>query len=258
VWGDETHVDFERGLNFCIAQIRSALDDDSTTPRFVRTIPKRGYQFIAPVEPVPDSPEPDSPEPNTTLPTPTPKIPSLRANLLWLALAFILLVAVAFSAGYAIRSGKQAHPSPILAVVRFDNETGNPPLTQCTDGLTDTLVEQFTTLSHQHYRVIGNAAILRLPRDQRDLTAIATTLHAGYIVLGQVQTSGSQTRILAHLIRLPDQTHIWVTRLNRDSDRISADPLALELDTAQTIASQFSPRILQDSTGTPLPPFPNH
>src|SRR5882672_2623745 len=49
VWGGETFVDFERGLNFCIAQIRSALGDDSASPRFVRTIPKRGYQFIAPV-----------------------------------------------------------------------------------------------------------------------------------------------------------------------------------------------------------------
>src|SRR5882757_7915619 len=49
VWGSETFVDFERGLNFCIAQIRSALGDDSASPRFVRTIPKRGYQFIAPV-----------------------------------------------------------------------------------------------------------------------------------------------------------------------------------------------------------------
>ena len=50
VWGTETFVDFERGLNFCVAQIRSALDDDSATPRYVRTIPKRGYQFVAPVE----------------------------------------------------------------------------------------------------------------------------------------------------------------------------------------------------------------
>src|SRR5271168_2139325 len=50
VWGGETFVDFERGLNFCIGQIRAALGDDSTTPRYIRTIPRRGYQFIAPVE----------------------------------------------------------------------------------------------------------------------------------------------------------------------------------------------------------------
>src|SRR5690348_16384001 len=55
IWGTETFVDFERGLNFCIAQVRSALDDDATSPRFVRTIPKRGYQFIAPVQRLDDS-----------------------------------------------------------------------------------------------------------------------------------------------------------------------------------------------------------
>ena len=49
VWGDATFVDFERGLNFCIAQVRGALGDSAESPRFVETIPRRGYRFIAPV-----------------------------------------------------------------------------------------------------------------------------------------------------------------------------------------------------------------
>ena len=49
IWSEGTHVDFERGLNFCIAQIRSALGDSSESPRFIETLPKRGYRFIAPV-----------------------------------------------------------------------------------------------------------------------------------------------------------------------------------------------------------------
>jgi DNA-binding winged helix-turn-helix (wHTH) protein len=50
IWGNETFVDFERGLNFCISQIRSTLGDDSARPVYIQTLPKRGYQFIAPVE----------------------------------------------------------------------------------------------------------------------------------------------------------------------------------------------------------------
>ena len=50
IWGNETFVDFERGLNFCISQIRSALGDDSARPIYIQTLPKRGYQFVAPVE----------------------------------------------------------------------------------------------------------------------------------------------------------------------------------------------------------------
>src|ERR1700686_1933026 len=52
LWGRDTFVDFDRGLNFCISQIRSALNDDSVDPVYIRTIPKHGYQFIAPIEQV--------------------------------------------------------------------------------------------------------------------------------------------------------------------------------------------------------------
>jgi TolB-like protein len=95
---------------------------------------------------------------------------------------------------------------------------------------------------------------LRLPRDQRNLQAITESLHAQYVVLGQVQDNGSQTRILAHLIRLPDQTHLWVARM----DRLSVDPFAVQLEAAQKIAADFSPLVVKDSSGSPLPPFPNN
>ena len=49
LWGPDTHVDFDRGLNFCIAQVRTALNDDAASPRYVRTAPKRGYEFVCPV-----------------------------------------------------------------------------------------------------------------------------------------------------------------------------------------------------------------
>lgn len=96
-----------------------------------------------------------------------------------------------------------------------------------------------TSQSHGGYRVIGNAQILRLPRGQRDLKAIASSLRAGYVVLGQNDT---QIRILAHFIRLPDQTHIWVVRM----DHPLADPLSLESEAASKIAAEFSARMSAD------------
>jgi TolB-like protein len=126
-----------------------------------------------------------------------------------------------------------------LAVARFDNETADPRFTQFSDALTDNLVEQLTSQSRGAYRVIGNAQILRLPREQRDLKAIASSLHAGYVVLGQVQTNDTHVRILAHLIRLPEQTHIWVVRM----DRPLADPLSLESEAAGKIATELSARM---------------
>ena len=256
VWGSETFVDFERGLNFCVAQVRSALGDDSTTPRYVRTIPRRGYQFIAPVEQVPDLAE------RAEADSAQRRFPAKTVAAVSCAL---ILLAIAFYAGYRVRHRQESKQLPIVAVVRFDNETGDASMVRFSDGLTDSVVEQLSALGQRHYAVIGNAKILRLPRDQRDLQAIAESLHARYVVLGQVQgqvdghvngqvqDTGSQIRILAHLIRLPDQTHLWVTRM----DHSAAEPLSVELEAAQKIAAGFSQMVVKDSSGSPLPPFPN-
>jgi len=247
VWGKETFVDFERGLNFCVAQVRSALGDESTTPRYIRTIPKRGYQFIAPVERIPER---SDTEERVAL---TSAARRFSSRSIVVVSAVGLIVVIALTAGYWLRSARGSRRPPTLAVVRFDNETSDPGMTRFSDGLTDTVVEQLTSMSRDRYAVIGNAAILRQPREHRDLSAISTSVHAAYEVLGQVQSSGSQIRILAHLIRMPDQTHLWVVRM----DRTVADPLSVESEVAQKIAAEFSERVAKDSSGTPLPPAPS-
>jgi TolB-like protein len=117
--------------------------------------------------------------------------------------------------------------------VQFDNETGNPDVTRFSDALTDNVVERLSTLSKGRYGVIGNARILRVPREQRDLIAIGASLNAKYVVLGQVHSDGDKTRILAHLIRLPEQVHLWVVRADHQT---LGDPLDLETELAQRIA----------------------
>jgi DNA-binding winged helix-turn-helix (wHTH) protein/TolB-like protein len=249
VWGTETYVDFERGLNFCIAQIRSALDDDSTTPRYVRTIPRRGYQSIAPLERI--APIESAPQPSAPPPTPPSAGKVLTTPVIDCALVF-LIVAVS-STAYFLRHRLSSHNAPILAVVRFDNETSDAGMTRFSDALTDSVVVQLTAQSQNRYEVIGNAAILRVPRDQRDLIAISKSLNARYVVLGQVQTSGSQTRVLAHLIHLPDQRHLTATRV----DRSVGDFLAAESDISQEIVSKFSQRIAIDQGGNPSSSAPS-
>jgi DNA-binding winged helix-turn-helix (wHTH) protein/TolB-like protein len=241
VWGGETFVDFERGLNFCIGQIRSALGDEASEPRYIRTVTRRGYQFIAPVECV-----------GAGLVAAGNLQKPYSAKPVWLS-AGVVVVLLAVGAGYALRTFAMARRPPIVAVVRFDNETGDPAITGFSDGVTDNVIEQITSWSEGRYQVIGNAKILRVPREQRDLSLIASTLHAKYVVLGQVQNKGSDVRILAHLIRLPDQTHLWVARM----DRSVADPLQVESETARKVASEFAPRIAMDSSGAPLPAAPN-
>jgi len=233
LWGD-TFVDFDRGLNFCISQIRSALKDNSAGPVYIRMIPKQGYQFIAPIERVIEVAPNDQ---KTSAPR------AVSARVIVLDCVGLILAMLALKVSYYLLRQERSKLLPIVAVLRFDNETGNPNMDQFSDALTDTVVEQLTSQSGGRYKVIGNALILRAPREQRDLNAIATSLHATYVVLGQVQSNHGQVRILAHLIRLPDLTHVSVVR----TDRTLGDPLGVQSEVAEKIAAEFSPRIPETS-----------
>jgi DNA-binding winged helix-turn-helix (wHTH) protein/TolB-like protein len=246
LWGGETFVDFDRGLNFCISQIRSALKDQSTQPTYIRTIPKNGYQFIAPVERVSERAAGGE--------RTRAKWRGVNLRAVVLVCAAGILVVLALRAGYLLWPRQNLVRPPIVAVLRFDNETGQPDMDGFSNGLTDSVVEQLTSQSRDRYQVIGNALVLRGPRDLRDLNAIATSLHAAYVVLGQVQSNSSQIVILAHLIRLPDQTHVWVVRTERRLE----DPLNVQSEVAQKIAAEFSPRVPADSTPRRSSPPASH
>jgi DNA-binding winged helix-turn-helix (wHTH) protein/TolB-like protein len=269
VWGDGTFVDFDRGLNFCLTQIRSALGDDPANPTYIRTLPKRGYQFIAPVERIPgpavgiqEATVPESQAQESKIPESatqevkvqrTPAGHHFGKRAVLLASAVVACAALTFAAKAWFRSGHGLSSPPTVAVLRFDNQTADAGMTLFSDALTDNVVEQLTSQSNGRFSVIGNAHILRLPRDQRDLNAIGASLHASYVVLGQVQAHGDQTRILAHLIRLPDQKHVWVARMDRalsdgpGLDGQRQDRLSIQSEVAQKIAAELSPRVAADA-----------
>jgi DNA-binding winged helix-turn-helix (wHTH) protein/TolB-like protein len=208
IWGDDTFVDFDKGLNFAIAQVRTALGDSAETPSYIRTFPKRGYQFIAALDIQDRTLGTQDSLWGRTLVLPNRIAKALRHALLP-ALA-ITLIAVGVWI-YAQRSA--ANPAHTIAVVRFDNQTGLADYDRYAQDVTDALVAELTASSTGRFSIIGNAAALRQPRDQRDIVAIGDALKAGYIILGQIQRDGQRVRVLAHLIRLPEQTHLGVTRV---------------------------------------------
>lgn len=228
IWGDDTYVDFEKGLNFCIGQVRSALRDNAARPLYIRTLPKQGYQFIAPVQ--------NAPAPSALSEENPTKVPRAR----WIPLAGAAVGIIALALGAALYlSVARAGNSPNLAVMRFDADLNSPQAQKMANNLTDDVVVQLTSRSGGHYRVIGNASILRVQREQRDLANVATSLRCKYAVLGQVQADGNKILILAHLIRLSDLTHIEVVRIERRLD----DPMTVESDAAAQITSQFAAKM---------------
>ena len=212
IWGTETFVDFERGLNFCIAQIRSALGDSADSPRFIETLPKRGYRFIAPTFALPAPPS------RATVGTPDAAIngqPGWSRRGVAVALLLLILIGAALAA----LATREIAPGPVrIAVVPFDNETGDTEYDRIAGGVADATVARLATPERiQQVEVIGNAAVLRRPRAFRDLKVIGQELHARYVVLAQVKQDAQRVRLIAHLIRVHDGAHVWAHTFDRDS-----------------------------------------
>ena len=236
VWGEATFVDFERGLNFCIAQIRSALGDSADSPRFIETLPRRGYRFIAPVRPAVETTAPADDAPSAFVP-PVSGARWLRRRWIALAAGAVLLVAAVAASvlGPATSGG-----GPIrVAVVPFDNETGSTEFDRIAGGVADATVARLAAGDRAgRIAVIGNAAVLRRPRAFRDLKAIGEELRAEYVVLAQVKSEGERVRLIAHLIRTDDQAHVWANTFDPPSFGLD-----VQLELAETIASSVVDRV---------------
>jgi DNA-binding winged helix-turn-helix (wHTH) protein/TolB-like protein len=226
IWGNETFVDFERGLNFCIAQIRSALGDSADSPRYVETVPKRGYRFIAPVDNGADA--------QADLETGPSKG---RKRLAVIALT----ASLAAGAGAFMFVRQQVAPSGAavpIAVVPFDNQTGSIEFDSVAEGLADATVAQLAQSDRPRLAVVGNAQLLRTARSFRDVKRIGAELHVDYIVLGQVQRDGKGMRVVAHLIRVSDERHVWANRFDRPELT-----LAVQGEIADSIAREVARRL---------------
>ena len=134
LWGDDTHVDFERSLNFCVAKLRSALRDNAASPRFVETVPTRGYRFIAPVEAARHARQATAPR--------RPRVS--RDHAAPSAATAVVAVgrgrggrAVSWSVRRPSGSASRLRPLPKIVVVPFHNETGSSDLDRLAKGVSD-------------------------------------------------------------------------------------------------------------------------
>jgi DNA-binding winged helix-turn-helix (wHTH) protein/TolB-like protein len=229
LWGDDTHVDFDRGLAYCIGQLRASLWDAAENPRFVQTLPRRGFVFIAPVETF---------DPSAAMP---PAHRFGRGSTFGAA----LVVAVALAGiGTWFMTRTASASRPIVAVAVFENMTGDATHERTVAGLSDAIVERLTALGPERLGVNGNAGILRRPRDARDGKAVAKETGASFLVSGQLETKDGRLSLLMQLIRLDDGTHVWVQRIARPA----GDPLdTLDKDVALQVEDAVRKLVLKDS-----------
>lgn len=138
--------------------------------------------------------------------------PSAYARKIGLAAAgFALFAIAAFTRVFVW--GSRGEAPIVIAVSVFDNETGNSAYDRAVAGLSDLVVDHLTKIDPDRVAVIGNAAILRQPRNIRNLKAVADTVKADYVLLGQLQTGETGLRFITHFIRLQDHAHLKANRL---------------------------------------------
>lgn len=191
LWDASTFVDAEAGLNTAVAKVREALGDSADAPRFIETIPKRGYRFIASVH------GPESVQSSESRP---------RNVMAMVFLFSAMLVGIATVIAVVMMARAEAKRITI-AVVLFHNETGQPELDRLAQQLTDATVVALA--ANEHYAVIGNAAILRTPRIFQDLKQIGEALHADYVLVAQLQNPPAGLTVRLHFIETSDQKHLW-------------------------------------------------
>jgi TolB-like protein/DNA-binding winged helix-turn-helix (wHTH) protein/tetratricopeptide (TPR) repeat protein len=238
LWGDNTFVDFERGINFCVNQIRAALGDDADNPKYVETLPRCGYRFIGFLHgPNGDNPVEVLPEPPAAV-TPITSPHRIRA-LAFAATGLLLAVLGAFALNLGgLRSRLLAKSTPpaihSLAVLPLENLSNDPEQEYFSDGMTDALTTDLSQVSA--IRVISRTSAMRYRKTDKSLPQIGRELGVDAVVEGTVQRSGNRVRITAQLIQTDTDKHIWA----RSYDRDMQDVLSLQGDIARTIAQEIS------------------
>ncbi len=229
LWPADTFVDFDHGLNKAINKLRDALGDSAESPRFVETVARRGYRFLADVKGA-DAPPVDDAQPAAPIASRTPRAPARG----WKLAMFGLFVLLAALATWKILSGDR--PSPVvrsLAVLPLESLSNDASQDYFADGMTDELITDLGQI--RALRVISRTSVMVYKRARKPVAQIARELNVDAVVEGTVLRSGDRVRITAQLIDAAADRHLW----SQSYEGELRDTLALQSKVAGAIADQI-------------------
>ena len=257
LWDRDTYVDFDHSLNISINKLREALGDSAANPRFIETLPRKGYRFITAVS-VEEQKEGSSPTQTTPPSVPASPPPALStggkpgptsAGTRWKLIAAlislaVLVVAVLWWARSGAAQNKSAKSSRVmLAVLPFADLTGNKDNDFFVAGLHDELIAQLGRLQPSRLGVIARTSAVQYAGARKSIDQIGRELHVDYVLDGTVRRANQKFRITAELIQVSDQTHLWVETYEPGM----ADVLALQEDVARRVSQNLSMEFLPDA-----------
>jgi len=236
LWPGDTFVDFEHSLNAAVKRLRAALNDSADHPRYIETLARRGYRFIAPLNGI-DAQSEDGVPLTSAAPAPAQVPAAFRGRKLWLKAALALFaVAVVDWGWHQWRKQPASSAAPVirsLAVLPLQNLSGDPSQEYFADGMTEELIGRLSKI--HGLRVISRTSAMHFKNTQLSVTEIAKTLNVDVIVEGSVIREGNQIRVHAQLIRVATDEHIWAEEYQREYRSV----LAIQEEVARSIADRI-------------------
>ena len=244
----------ESNLTQNIFLLRKALGETAQQSSYIITIPGKGYRLAAAVRQVPHGDAAPAAESAIDLPV-HPEETAVAARrwplapkLIWLWLLVPGLVVIGLAGAVALH---RQHPPPpqaapgrvMLAVLPFENLTGNAEQEYFSDGMTEEMTAQLGNLDPRHLGVISRTSVMHYKGSQEPLDQIGRELGVQYVLEGSVRRDAGKVRITAQLIQMKDQSHIWA----RQYDRELRSTLALQTEIAQDIAGEIQQALGADN-----------
>jgi TolB-like protein/DNA-binding winged helix-turn-helix (wHTH) protein/Flp pilus assembly protein TadD len=243
LWPADTFVDFEHSLNSAIKKLRGVLGDSPENSRYIETIPRVGYRFIAPVQEIaaPGAPGVVEREVPADSAEPQGQLAPVVSRRSWPRFAVVGLAIVAVGA-VAVLGWRMGHVRPepagekvALAVLPFSNLTGDPGQEYFSDGLTEETIVQLGEMDPDRMSVIARTSVMHYKGSTEALPQIGSELGVQYVLEGSVRRDSSRVRITTQLVRVKDQTPVW----SREYDRELAGLLTLQHEVAQEVADEM-------------------
>jgi TolB-like protein/DNA-binding winged helix-turn-helix (wHTH) protein len=253
LWTSETFVDFDHGLNSAVQRLRDCLSDSAEKPRWIETVPRRGYRFVGrvewsdggpPSEVVPDvnigsQDEISAGDGPFSADAETPEAPGRASVFGWrsvlLVVASLALFLAAFLTIKLIRDARPAGRATLirsLAVLPLENLSGDPAQEYFSDGMTDEVITMLA--KNPALRVTSRTSVMQYKRIHRPLREIARELGVDGILEGSVGRSGNRVHMTTQLIHAATDTHVWAESFDRDLSDVGA----LQNELAQAVAKQ--------------------
>ncbi|MCP5119203.1 MAG: hypothetical protein GY953_51030, partial [bacterium] len=234
LWPDGTFVEFDRSLNIAINKLRDALGDSANNPRFVETVPRRGYRFIAPVEHLTAAADTEPP-PDETVPAPWRR--SFGTGAAKLAALTVVALAVGAVTGGVLEQWRQdpqpTLPRPLLrlAVLPFESLASDSGREFLGDALTEELITVLGRLQPERLRVIARTSVMAYKGRDAGIDEIGRRLDVDFVLEGAVRQEGDAVRVTAALVEVAGQTRVGSATF----DRRLVSLLALEREIAAEV-----------------------